>query len=198
VFELASTFGIEPKEQQVQDEVARFSQRHRLDTPEAASDWLAANHLGEKEFLELMKQLACCRAMHGWFRTVIWMQRTTKLVLDELRLDGRYPQAAARAAAREELVDSKLAEGHVPSARQPLAQLLAEHAEWTGRTTPSDPVAWLDEVGFHTEGNLRMELGRARIARAAIVELLASVSEPTQAARAVEGVRASEESGASA
>ena len=170
---LARVLNVRPSEQEVEAEVARFRTRRRIGTDDQLADWLRDNDLEADEFRVLMTEVATCRRLHKWFILARWMERTTQVVLDELRLADRYVSWAERAAVQESLLagdsDSLWVEGGFP----PLDALVDEHAEWTG-VLPAVPLEqWAEEAGFHGLGNLRIELARAGRAREKMLKLLA-------------------------
>jgi hypothetical protein len=55
-----------------------------------------------------------------------------------------------------------------------LSDLVKEHQEWTDCRVDIDVTTWAEEAGFHTDGNLKMELAKAKAARRVLMELLAS------------------------
>jgi len=170
---LARVLNVRPDEQEIEAEVGRFRTRRRLDTDDQLADWLRDNDLEVGEFRVLMTEVATCRRLHKWFILARWMERTTQVVLDELRLADRYVNWAERAAVQESLLagdsDSLWIEGGFP----PLAALVDEHADWTGVLPPVPLEQWAEEAGFHGLGNLRIELARAGRAREKMLKLLA-------------------------
>jgi hypothetical protein len=178
VLVMADWLQIDASPEDVAAESARFRRRHDLATGEALDRWIAENDIDHDEFRELMTDRALCRRLHSWFLVASWLQRTTKLLLDELRVDGQYEQWADRAAAQERLLRRRWQDEYPELGRRPLHDLLEEHEEWTGRPAPADPVAWAQEAGFHSVDTLRIELARARAARLSLLELLAERREP--------------------
>jgi hypothetical protein len=106
----------------------------------------------------------------------MWMERTSKVILDELRLKNRYTEWLARAAAQERLLETVDPDGCLDASRVAFPDLIAEHCDWTECRIDTDPTEWAEEAGFHSKGNLKMELSRASIARRAMLELLAQSS----------------------
>jgi hypothetical protein len=175
VFAFSEVLGIVASDAEIDGESARFRKKHNLDSEAALSAWLANNHFSAEEFRDLMTQLAHCRRLHRWLMFALWMDRTTQLILDELRLTGRYEEWTARAASQERLLQSELAkEDYNEATWTSLDDLLKEHQEWTDCRVDIDVTTWAEEAGFHTDGNLKMELARSRAARRVLMELLAS------------------------
>ncbi|WP_437587684.1 TfuA-like protein [Sorangium sp. So ce1000] len=180
VFAFAQILGLEATEKEIDAELARFRRQRALGDDESLSSWLAQNHLSDEELRQLMAQLVCCRRLHRWFLLALWMDRTTKVTLDELRLSNRYAEWAARAATQERLLARAKTPGdHAGALRIPLEELLSEHQKWTDCRVHIDASTWAEEAGFHSESNLRMELSQARAARRALLELL-SASMPDE------------------
>jgi hypothetical protein len=172
-FAFAEMLGLEVDPKALEAECARFRKRRGLTDEAEFGSWLTANHLGEEDFRGLMSQIVLCRRLHRWFMIAMWMERTSKVILDELHLQDQYSDWAARAAMQERLLAST---GHRYTSRIPIQDLIAEHREWSGCSIDIDPVEWAEEAGFHTIGNLKMELTRASRMRHALLELLAASS----------------------
>lgn len=173
VFAFAEMLGLEVDPTALEAECARFRKRRGHDEEEDFGSWLTANHLTEEDFRGLMSQKVLCRRLHRWFMIAMWMERTSKVILDELRLQDQYTDWAARAATQERLLAQT---AHTDTSRIPIQDLVAEHSEWSGCSIDIDPVEWAEEAGFHTIGNLKMELTRASRMRHALLELLAASS----------------------
>jgi hypothetical protein len=171
--EFAYLLGVKVSEEDVEAEHVRFLKRRNLTDANRLSAWLQQNDLGADELRDLVKQLALCRRVHRWYVIATWVNRTTSLVLDELRLTGHYPEWADRAATQERLAQMPDAVRSLAATEgSSLDDLAAEHREWTDWDPSVDPVTWAEEAGFHTKGNLKMELARARAARVALMALL--------------------------
>jgi hypothetical protein len=176
VFAFAEMLGLEASAEAVATECRRFRQRIGLEDDAALASWLQANHLDFEEFRSLMSQRVLCRRLHRWFLMAMWMERTSKVILDELRLKNRYTEWLARAAAQERLLEAAAPDGHLDASRLALQDLITEHCGWTECRIDTDSTEWAEETGFHSKGNLKMELSRASIARRAMLELLAQSS----------------------
>jgi len=165
---LADMLDVEVTDEARAAESRRFRLERQLTDETTFADWLARNDLERAEFEALMAELAVCRSLHRWLILRKWPEYSTKFVLDELRLAGRYP-ATARAAAAQERV---LAEQH-PFFREtdfshvPMRDLVVDHM----RATPCrmyDYDAWAEEAGFPKSSDLRLDLLRSRLAREAM------------------------------
>lgn len=172
VLAFAEMLGLEVEPAAIQSEADRFRRRHNLEDPETWDVWLRANHQSPAEFHDLMWQRALCRRLHRWFLIAMWMERNSKILLDELRLKNRYAEWAARAASHEKLVDFMSSRGQFDAGRIPIKDLIEEHCAWNEGRIDLDPADWAEEAGFHSIGNLKLELARANMARRAMLELL--------------------------
>ncbi|MGH8929961.1 MAG: TfuA-like protein [Egibacteraceae bacterium] len=160
----------------IEAETGRFRERHELLDDDAFQSWLDRNDLTATEFAALMAEVALCRRLQQWLLMARWMDRNTKTLLDELRLRDRYTDRARLAAAQERLLRETGVESiEVEQWRLSLQELFAEHLEWSDIRPGSDISRWCEEAGFHTEGNLKMELLRARMARRSLLRLLAEM-----------------------
>ncbi len=104
---LASLLDVQVTPPEVAQEVVRFRLKHGLRADEALAAWLAANDLDNNEFAALMEQMALCRRLHRWFMVRQHFERSTKTVLDELRLRNRYVQYADSAAEQEHILQER-------------------------------------------------------------------------------------------
>jgi hypothetical protein len=164
-----------------EDEVRAASRRFRLEqhlTADASLEaWLDDNDLTRPEFDALMKQLAVCRSLQRWLILRKWPEYSTKVVLDELRLAGRYVETAHAAATQERV----LAEHH-PFFRETdfsdisMRDLVVSHM----RATPCrmyDYDAWSEEAGFPKSSDLRLDMIRSRLAREAMAETASTLAD---------------------
>ena len=144
--EFAFLLGVTVSETDIGSESNRFMRRRGLAEGATFSAWLAENDISAEEYHDLMKQVALCRRLHRWYVIATWVNRTTSLVLDDLRLAGRYAEWADRAAAQERMVHAEMAEAYVRSVGwASLDEMLKEHHEWTGWSPPIDARIWFEE-----------------------------------------------------
>ncbi|HZN15847.1 MAG TPA: TfuA-like protein [Acidimicrobiales bacterium] len=185
VLVLADLLQVDPTAGDVDAEVSRLRARKGLESADAFDKWLAANDMAAEEFRDLATQLALCRRLHRWFLVARWMDRSTKVVLDELRLRGSYEEWVARASSHARLVAE--AGSHIDVAAFsgiPIEEMLDAHSAWTDLPAVDDVSRWLQEVGFHNEAALRMELVSARLARDSLLRMVAgsaSADDPVPA-----------------
>jgi hypothetical protein len=177
VLAFAEVLGLEAPKEAVDAESTRFRTRRSLAEDDEFSSWLTANHINLDDFRALMGQVVLCRRMHRWFMIAMWMERTSKVILDELRLKNEYAEWVARAAAQDRLLRSNGCQTRLNGTHLSLKELVAEHQDWSDSPIDIDPEEWAQEAGFHTMGNLKMELLRASEARRALLELLADSTD---------------------
>jgi hypothetical protein len=177
VINLAKLLDVEVAEEEVDAEGRRFRASYDLDTDDDFASWRARNDLSEDEFRNLMTEVALCRRLQRWLLIARWMDRSTKPVLDQLRLQNEYTLWAQRTASQERLLQEGVG---IPGASDrgglSLAELLDDQREWADFRLDVEPSVWAEEAGFHTEANLKMELHRARLARITLLDLVARVN----------------------
>jgi hypothetical protein len=94
--------------------------------------------------------------------------------LDQLRLENQYAKWADRAACHEQLVEvGKDTLDTVDHLRVSMSELLADHKDWTDFHMDCEVSIWAEDAGFHSRGNLKMELLRAKVARTSLLNLMA-------------------------
>jgi hypothetical protein len=157
---------VEATEAQTDDEAARFCLARGLADPAALAAWTRAVDLDAAEFRELMREAARARVLQRWLAVRRSRERTTRLVLDELRLRGEYGESAAAAAAQERI----LAEQHQLFEETsyedfPTRTLVVDHLRATPCRMDANYRVWAEDAGFHSPGDMRVELLRAKLAR---------------------------------
>jgi hypothetical protein len=163
---LAEDLEVTATAQDIADEAGRFRLARRITSDSALVEWRAANHLNEGEFHQLITELATARVLHRWLATRKFMERTSQIILDELRLRGDYPRMVAQAAQQEQIVTEHhqlFTETNFNHIRT--RDLVIEHLRATPCRMDAPYKVWADDAGFHTTGDLRIELLRARLAR---------------------------------
>jgi len=162
---LANLLEVEVKPEDVATEARRFRVRSHLADDAAFAAWLERNDLRPDEFDTLMRSLAEARALHAWLTIGKSPQRTTKDVLDELRLRGLYEKAAADAVAQQRIVEEHFPFPlDTPEAPDTL-RLVIDHLRATPCRMDTSFGQWSEEAGFDRVDDLRRELLRARAAR---------------------------------
>ncbi|MBF5094697.1 hypothetical protein F1643_09645 [Azospirillum sp. INR13] len=162
--QFAEVMGVTVDEAAVRTETQRFCAMRDLNGAEALADWCRRNDLTDAEFSELMTELAVERAMRLWLIPRRFLARTTKPVLNELRLRGLYESTAEEAA----LVDRVMELHFGDASRQPketVEQLLAEHVAGTACRVDAPADVWSYEYGFKDLLDLRIDLMRAKQVR---------------------------------
>ena len=100
------------------------------------------------------------------------MERTTKLVLDELRLTGQYEEMAKAAAAHEAVLAEHFHFFKETSFDDlPTEQLVIDHLRSTPCRMDTAYQLWAEEAGFHGVTSLRVALLRSRLARQCTADL---------------------------
>jgi hypothetical protein len=162
----AANLGLFADAVQVAEEVRRFRATQGLAWEEAFGDWLRKNDLREEEFVELMSEVATCRRLHQWWLSVAggYGQRA-KVVLDELRLAGKY-QPAMQGAAE---LSSAAAEAPRPDVgawtKTEVATLVREHAAQTGFHLDVPIQRWTREAGYFAFEDLLSDLYLSKASR---------------------------------
>ena len=150
-------------------ETRRFRLAHGLSGDAEFQAWLGENHLSLSEFLDLMSEQAACRRAQLWWLAVLGRRDgKARIILDELRLSGRYGKVAGQAALNSRASadgDVGLEDGDPAGTRAGFIELIRRHSQST-RFSISLPVGeWAEEVGFLSLDDLRMELLRSQACR---------------------------------
>lgn len=160
-------FDVKPSAEEINDEQRRFCARSNLGTDEALNAWLAENNLSAAEFADLMSEQAVCRFLHKWLHVRQRYQRTTRSVLNYMRLCGTYGAAADEAAALDRVISSNYPDFvYTEIEQEAVAELLVEHVKAT-RTciVDTDMFTWARDVGFGDPLHLSLELQRESLGR---------------------------------
>ena len=162
--QLAELVGVTVDAAAVTDETRRFCWRRGITSAEALAGWKRRNDLTEAEFSSLMMELAVERAMRHWLIARRFMARTTRPVLNELRVRGLYEAVAEEAALVERVAELHFAD----FSRQPVVEmdrLVLDHIEQTDGRMDAHYTAWAYEAGFKDANDLRIDLVKARQVR---------------------------------
>jgi hypothetical protein len=103
VDELAWLWKIEVTEDQVAEEVRRLRARLGLADDDSLQRWLAANDVDAGWLNGIARREALARRLRDWIQTRRGKRLLVSPLLDELRLAGRYEQAASAAATAARL-----------------------------------------------------------------------------------------------
>ncbi|CAO3422624.1 TfuA-like protein [Azospirillum doebereinerae] len=162
--QLADTVGVTVDQEAVAAEIRRFCAARGLPDAPSLAAWCRRNDLTDAEFTTLATELAIERAMRHWLIPRRFLARTTKPVLNELRLRGLYEKTAGEAA----LIERVMALHFGDSGQQPkdtLEELVADHLAHTDCLMDAAPDAWSFEAGFKDVHDLRIDLMRAKQVR---------------------------------
>jgi hypothetical protein len=171
---LAEVLEVEAERAEIDDEIVRFQARRGLDGA-ALAGWIERNDLTAAEFDELMRSLARCRKLQRWLITRKFYERTTRIVLDELRLAGRYEQVANEATDVERVLGQIYPDFHQVQLEEQdtdMRSLVEEQMRETPWRYDTRLDHWLEEAGFKDVIDLQFELVRARLKRKAIRTML--------------------------
>jgi hypothetical protein len=161
----AQLLGLVAQQDDIQREGEMFRRRYRLLTTPAFAEWLKNQDMSEGEFNALMSEVATCRLVHSWWLSLARHQHLkTKVIMDELRLTGRYEEVAQSSAKQEKAI------GALPSAmteenNKELRALLSEHCRDTAFQISTPVARWANDVGFLSPEDFRAALLRAQIYR---------------------------------
>lgn len=179
---LADMLEVQASADDVASETKRFRTTRQLNDDAALQDWLARNDLTSDELQRLMKELAICRVLQRWLITRKFMQRTVRLVLDELRLRGCYEETACRAADQEAILDTQHQHFKETNFQHiDTRDLVIDHLRATSCRMNINYKLWAQEAGFHSTEDLRVELLRARLAREHAADVLQQLSDDLDA-----------------
>lgn len=184
ILQLADTVGVTVDQEAVNAEVQRFCAARGIDGPTALADWCRRNDLTDAEFTSLMAELAIERAMRLWLVPRRFLARTTKPILNELRLRGLYEKTAEEAALIERVMELHFGD----ASQQPkdsLDELLADHLANTECMIDAPVDRWSFEYGFKDVHDLRIDLMRAKQVR----DLFRQLAEEAESALREEEVQ---------
>ncbi len=160
----AASVGVTADAAMVADELRRFCAARGLDSPAALAAWARRNDLTEQEFSDFITELAVERAMRLWLIGRRYLTRTTKPVLNELRLRGLYEKTAASAALAQRTMELHFAD----ASQQPnltMDDLILDHLANSQGRIDGPLEAWALESGFKDALDLRIDLMRAKQVR---------------------------------
>jgi hypothetical protein len=165
---LARLLEVTPTPEERAQERARLMHEQRLADEAALSAWAERNHWSPSELDNAVTERATCRRLHAWLMEAWFTQRSTRPLLDELRLSGRYEALAAAAAAELHLARhaAELGVAHEPTTLDWEAAR-REHLAWTGVELPA-PATLVEQTGLMDEHELLRALARSRTARRAL------------------------------
>lgn len=174
VEELAQLFGVEVTDGEVVVETRRIRARLGLIDDAALERWLRANDVDGQWLEDVARREAAARRLRDWVRVRNGMRGIARPLLDELRLAGRYEQAASATAVAAQLRADLPPESSHP--QQP-----EDEPGWSATTVlelvrdqvrcsawrPETPVQqFAEEAGFACVQDLLEELSANRAVRA--------------------------------
>jgi len=163
---LADVMEVEATEAQVDDEQARFCLARGLADAAALAAWMRGVDLEPDEFRDMMREAARVRVLQRWLAVRRSRERTTRLVLNELRIRGDYAASAVAAAAQERILAEQHQLFEATSFEDVSTRaLVVDHLRATPCRMDTHYRVWAEDAGFHSPGDMRVELLRARLAR---------------------------------
>jgi ubiquinone/menaquinone biosynthesis C-methylase UbiE len=163
---LAGRLEVQVSPEEVAREHKRFRLKHGLTADEVFAAWLVANDLDGDELDDLMHEVALCRRLHRWYVVRQHFVRTTRTVLDELRLRNRYEHYADEAAEQERILQERHPYFQETDPDELTWQtLVVDHLRETECRMDVHAALWAEEAGFRDLGEMCTELQRARFVR---------------------------------
>jgi hypothetical protein len=155
---------VEVADDAIDEEQRRFRLREGLKTTEAFDQWLLRNDVSAAEFSDLMREVAKVRRLHHWLAMSREHRGSTKTILDQLRLDGRYEENAERAALEASRVRQRVEESGDPPlfADASTEELVLDHLRNTACAITMEYARWAEEAGFEHPIEFRNALARAK------------------------------------
>jgi hypothetical protein len=174
---LAEILEVDVDQGEIDSERERLRVRLGIGLDGDLEDWLLRNDLSPDEFHDLLRSLAVCRKMQRWLITRRYLQRTTKVVLDELRIRGEYERAKKDAAAVERVLAAQFPGfENFDYDNLTMPDLVVDHLAETTCHMDCDYATWAEEAGFKDLYDLRYELLRTRLVRRRLKELAAETA----------------------
>ncbi|BAI72908.1 hypothetical protein AZL_022700 [Azospirillum sp. B510] len=178
--QLAEAVGVKVDAEAVTAEARRFCMGRGIESPEALLRWCRSNDLTGEEFDALMAELATERAMRHWMISRRFLARTTRPVLNELRLRGLY-EAIAEEAAFVQRVSELHFGGTAQQSQETTEELILDHLAHTSCRIDAPPDVWAYEYGFKDILDLRIDLVRTKKVRDLVRQLAAEAEQALQA-----------------
>ncbi|ANC92062.1 hypothetical protein A6A40_09175 [Azospirillum humicireducens] len=170
--QLAEAVGVKADAEAIAAEARRFCVARGISSTEALLRWCRSNDLTEEEFDALIAELATERAMRHWMISRRFLARTTKPVLNELRLRGLYQTIAEEAAFMQRVSDLHFG-GTAQQSQETTEELILDHLAHTPCRIDAPLDVWAYEFGFKDVLDLRIDLVRAKKVRDLVRDLAA-------------------------
>lgn len=163
---LADILGVQVGPDEVEEEKARFRRRRSIGDDRPFEEWLRRNDLSNEDFEQSMKGVAVCRRLHKWLLVGRSAMGTTQLLLDELRLKGRYEEWADRATLAEFVIKRQYRGfASLVGDGADFQELVDDHLAHGGDFDGLDVESWSAEAGFPKVMDLHVELLRSKLFR---------------------------------
>jgi hypothetical protein len=172
VLAMADLLHLEVTDAEVQAEWERFRRERDLPGHADVTAWRSAHDLTETELDGLVRERALCRRLHRWLLEARGNDTQTGLLLNELRLQGRYVETIA-AASREyaEEDSASMAYQSISGLSEAdLMELVHAHQRDSSWRVHGSISEWARESGFRDLQDLAYELQRARRVRRSRLE----------------------------
>lgn len=175
VEQLAELFGVEVSLDEVANEARRIRARLGLLDDQALDRWLRANDVDGEWFDKVARREAAARRLRDWAGVRQGMRRIVSPLLDELRLAGRYVEAASAAATAVELRNRLQPDlsPHEPTGEKAEAwseaaalDLMRDQIRCSAWRPEVPLVRFAEEAGFGDIGEIIEELAANRAVRA--------------------------------
>jgi hypothetical protein len=145
----AANLGFIAGAEEIGEESRRFRAGQGIADQESFLTWLRDNDLTEEEFLTLLGEKATCRRVHQWWLAVAGgPAQRAKVMLDELKLSGKYQSVAQAAAEMAERTSEVPYPDMQAWTKTEVAALVREHAAETGFRLDVPIRRWADETGY--------------------------------------------------
>ncbi|MFN2588099.1 MAG: TfuA-like protein [Actinomycetota bacterium] len=173
---LAELLEVEADEEEIQATRGRMERQFGVEEGNLDA-WAERQRLEPEELDEMVREQAVVRKLQLWLVTRRFLERTTKMMLDELRLAGRFDEVLAGGALTERVIRE-----HYPTIEQfdhsdvELQTLLGEHMRATQCRIDGDLADWIEIAGFRDVHELRFELLRERLVRDVLRKAAADLS----------------------
>ena len=170
VLMLADILGVTATGDEIQEETQRLEM---LDTSGENIDWFESNDLFGGERDGFIQRSAIRRKMRVWLSGRLSIERPTQLILDELRLRGRYKAAKQREAATQRIAADLMLDGRSQDLTDlDINELFREHLAHTAIQIDGRLEQWGVENGFKDKTELILALYRAKRRRDYALKML--------------------------
>ncbi|MBW1799294.1 MAG: hypothetical protein JRJ85_01060 [Deltaproteobacteria bacterium] len=127
VLMLARILDINPTKEEIEEQADRFRRKWGLTDKDPYEAWLRNNDLSMIDFNELMADLARVRKLQKWLSIRNGFSKTTKTIVDQLRLSNQYENWKRKTAERERILKDKKNEITIGINQENVAKMLIQH-----------------------------------------------------------------------